>query len=181
MISRAHCNENQYIQALQHVLEEPNGGAKTLIIAHCDRRMIDSLTCALETQGALLLEIPQARWDFSSPEFADAMEWLLNRWPVESVILAGHSQAGWHAIRGRWIGTSDVEKREAASGYQRSIRGVQHLVAQTQEAQTQFAEHLRQMMQVPPLCHSLADRNMAVFGLLYRAEDGEFLSYTWQL
>jgi carbonic anhydrase len=140
--------------------------------------MLSALRSALAGEAAVFLEVSQDTWDFEGGQLRETVEWALEQTQIRHLMLVGHSQSGGPRSR---VSLAAAESRDVTQGgYGRLVAGVQENNARHRAAQDRLAIHVRQMSDIPLVRDRYSDGELALYSLIYRAENGIFLAYDRQ-
>ena len=166
---------NPYIVTLEKMFSEATKPIKWLIISHNDSQMIRSLSSALTGETAVILEVSQDIWDFDKKILFEAIEWVLQHYEINRLLIAGNSRAGGAESRASVVGL-DLQMT-AKDTDSKLLAGVELYNAQNRESQQRFAAQFQRISEIPTVCSRRLSGELVLYGMLYRAESGCFLLY----
>ena len=170
---------NPHIAALEKLFKESAKPIEWLVISHNDSQMIRSLSSALTDEEAVILEFSQDLWDYDENILSQTIEWAVQLHQIKNLVIVGTSQTGGSESRASYVGKENKEKEE--DGFASIWAGVQRFNDRNRYAQLRFVSHIQRISENPVVQSRWSNRELAFYGLFYRAESGAYLSYDLEL
>lgn len=168
---------NPHIEALQTVFDNSATTIEWLIITHNAPQLVRSLEAALSGCSAAVLQLSEDTWEFRDSELTEGIHWALQRSGIRNLVLVGHSHASGNQTRASLVAPCLEVEGELQNSYSRLVSGARLTSSRNQNTQRRFALQFQQMSKIPMVQDRLSSGELALYGLLYRAEDGLFLAY----
>jgi hypothetical protein len=179
MSALAHAPTNfspSYLSSLQSLVQDQQEEMDWLVITHDDPQVVRRMSNAIEGKEAVMIQVPQSRWDLSNGDLANTISWSIAQGKIRHLLLAGYSAAAESSEDAAEHVGGD-SSRTGASAYGRLVAGAKKMRHQIQQSKNDFVWRVGRLESIPEVREAIDSGQLELHLLFYVEESGTFLTF----